>query len=136
MSCICTGKCCEVIVITTATVEVFNGIVAKYVKKGNADYLFIQRNWMPLSTEDAKKLRPVLVEQTDETLGNYPMFSCKQFNNTTRKCMDYKNRTKICRGYPYYDCGDEKKAKVLKLLKRTNPDCGYAKARSEHEKHL
>lgn len=125
MSCIRTGKCCEVIIITTATVKVFNGVVAKYVKKGNADCLFIQKNWIPLSIEEAKKLRPVLAEHTDETLGNYPIFTCKQFNGTTRKCMDYKNRPRVCSGYPYYNGNDKKRLRIKNLIKKTNPDCGY-----------
>lgn len=132
--CINTGKCCELIIMHVNQKR-YNEIEKHLKKSGDPDSSFIEKNFTIISDEEAMVIRPSVkvgikarnheLENGDglfDAMGHGLMFlKCKQYNDKLKKCMDYKNRPKVCREFPFY--GDE--LDITATDKKVSKSCGY-----------
>jgi Fe-S-cluster containining protein len=120
MRCIHAGHCCRLITLFFTRKE-FEFVLKLFKEKKNPDYFFVKENMVVISTEEALKIRPELKVNSDKALANTTYLTCKQYNHTLKICMDYLNRPKMCRDFPFY--GEE--MDIIAMKKKVNEECGY-----------
>lgn len=111
----CNGNCCVVFFpggATAETVAVEKKALAEGNIEGTPEQLFVVDMLVPLTGKEAAEryLRLVPVEQRNvqhltsfldpEQEGRH--FTCRHFDEETRKCREYANRPGMCSLYPYY----------------------------------
>ncbi len=129
MRCIRAGHCCRLVILFLTQKE-FDAVLRLFKEKKNPDYFFVKDNMTVVPTEEALKIRPELRVNSDEALASSTYLTCKQYDGKLKQCMDYPNRPKMCRNFPFYG----KDLDIKAMEGKVNEQCGYLLHHPDYEK--
>lgn len=111
-SCKRCGMCCKAIPVKIGRREVFE----KAKRNKNKDFVFISKNWVPISCVQATMYNGELGGRSD---GRFYYYTCLKLSRDNL-CTVHKRKPKVCSGYPWY--GKERNPEAL--IRKEG--CGYA----------
>lgn len=101
----CTGHCCRRFYLRVTPEEIRAD--AELARAGKTTRFsaeeIVKIDEMIIPLEDAKDAKEDIDGGPPPTDGHY--YTCKHHDPVTGNCMNYENRPKLCRDYPFYGSG-------------------------------